>query len=1108
VRPDGVLLLGLLGAGDLLGPEGPDPGDRFRASKSALDASVAAGDLEGIARFLESFPEGAVPLADERLVEFLRGPGVDRRRVEEARLLAEAFARVRPESELPAHVERLASLDDSERVKWREGLASLGAPGGAEDWADIAERFSALGDSRRESWARVNRGFLLLEGEDWPAAREALERARSIAVRLGDSPAEARAVEGLLRWASESGDEEVRKASLERLFEIGGRLESARALGEANRRLAVLESRGGAAARAIPLFEKAIDLLDRAGAEALAARALAGRGTARASTGDFEAGLGDLRAARERLAELGEAKAVADALASEAHWTERAGLPDSLARWAEAAEAMRKTGFRGREAPQTFRSLGRRFYEVGEYEKAANLFEEAARLDEAHPGVASLAEDKSCRAGALLGLGRREEARSLALEAIGLARRGAAEAAESFAWRVLGELDASSGRFDRALEALDRSLSLAESKRDVALVAGSAVTLGHLHARLGRKEEASRFYDRAMSGPPEARDVALFGRASLAVGEGRLEEAAADYGRLAGRGGTPLLRSYAASELALLRALQGREAEAKEYLEKAAGASLPDLLVAEALVEARLLSARGEAREAAEVLARACDQLAPGADANLEMTLHAELAAARLDDDRPRDALETCLAADGLFESMRPADLREPWKPSLQARFANLAEVSIEAAWKAGETGRALAFADAWRGRALVEAISSRAARAPSPEQARTLVARVRSHLGGDTALLAYAASREDEIANVVSEKRIEVFHLGPKAEVEEAAREARMRMLAPAGAARAPEYVEAGARLHGLLLGPLGSALEGIERLVVVPDERLAGVAFEALVTARVPRADGFGELPYVLDRFAVRYAPSASAFVAAAAKPKSAADRFLVLGDPAYGAAAPALVLALRGFPDSALGRLPRSRGEAEGVAALLGGDSGVDLWLGEGARRSRLLAADLLRYRVLHFAAHAIADVDSPASSGLLLAPEGSDVEATLLSVEEVERLDLDADLVVLSACETNLGPRARGEGVLSLARAFLRAGARAVLASEWKVADEAAAEIALAFHAKARSAPLDVALREAKRSRLRRLTEEPRPLRGTEPPGPAVPVDPAHPFFWAPLVLVGG
>lgn len=190
--------------------------------------------------------------------------------------------------------------------------------------------------------------------------------------------------------------------------------------------------------------------------------------------------------------------------------------------------------------------------------------------------------------------------------------------------------------------------------------------------------------------------------------------------------------------------------------------------------------------------------------------------------------------------------------------------------------------------------------------------------------------------------------------------------------------------------------------------------------------------------------------------------------------------------------LGRLPHTRREVEQIARLYAG-SDVALFTGEQAREESVKAERLERYRFVHFAAHGLLNENAPPYSGIVLSlpPAGKReaVEDGLLQVYEIFNLKLNADMVVLSACETGLGKEVRGEGMVGLTRAFLYAGAQAVVVSLWKVADVSTAELMVRFyrHLKAGMSKAE-ALRRAKLG----LLEEGRIV---------------HPFHWAPFILVG-
>jgi CHAT domain-containing protein len=158
-------------------------------------------------------------------------------------------------------------------------------------------------------------------------------------------------------------------------------------------------------------------------------------------------------------------------------------------------------------------------------------------------------------------------------------------------------------------------------------------------------------------------------------------------------------------------------------------------------------------------------------------------------------------------------------------------------------------------------------------------------------------------------------------------------------------------------------------------------------------------------------------------------------------------------------------------------------------EASERSFRSDPAVAEARYLHVASHALVDNRSPALSAVLLASEPGDQEDGLLQTYEVFELDLSADLVVLSGCETALGREVRGEGLVGLTRAFLFAGASAVSVSLWPVEDASTGVLMTAFYRQLRSGTSMVeALRKAK---LQLAAE----------------ASTSHPYYWASFVLVG-
>ena len=279
------------------------------------------------------------------------------------------------------------------------------------------------------------------------------------------------------------------------------------------------------------------------------------------------------------------------------------------------------------------------------------------------------------------------------------------------------------------------------------------------------------------------------------------------------------------------------------------------------------------------------------------------------------------------------------------------------------------------------------------------------------------------------------------------------------------PAWRHSAGRAYDKLISPLAPTI--VKEVVVIPDGPLSTIPFEAFMP---PGKTGpWGES----SRFV--YGPSASVLLALS---RSSSDRrwsrgVLAVGNPQGSTVAQA---SLSRGSNATLPGLPASADEARQVAKLFGGD----VLVGSDATVARWLALDPSRYRYLHFATHALVSDRHPQQTALVLAG-GS------LGLDAIRRLRLSSELVTLSACETGLGQRVRGEGLIGLPHAFLASGAQAVVVSLWRVEDRTAAKYMADFYRELKSghSPADAML-ALRQSRLK---------------GAA-----AHPSEWAPFILV--
>lgn len=249
-------------------------------------------------------------------------------------------------------------------------------------------------------------------------------------------------------------------------------------------------------------------------------------------------------------------------------------------------------------------------------------------------------------------------------------------------------------------------------------------------------------------------------------------------------------------------------------------------------------------------------------------------------------------------------------------------------------------------------------------------------------------------------------------------------------------------------LLEPFADRLEGIDRLLVVADGSLQFIPFANLPDPRDGRP--------LLERLEISSIPSVTAFLRlhAVSTPVAYSKDIAIFGGATFD-------------PEGHWRELPQTRVEAEKILALFPADRSRS-FLGPQASVDSFLREDLSGFRYLQLATHGFFDQRSPEASGLVLSELdafGRPVAESVLYPQQIVGRKLNAELVVLSACETGLA-RVSGEGMIGLPRAFLVAGARRVLVSLWKVKDEPTQELMVRFYRNLRRGqPAVSALRQA-------------------------------------------
>lgn len=321
---------------------------------------------------------------------------------------------------------------------------------------------------------------------------------------------------------------------------------------------------------------------------------------------------------------------------------------------------------------------------------------------------------------------------------------------------------------------------------------------------------------------------------------------------------------------------------------------------------------------------------------------------------------------------------------------------------------------------------------------------------------------------------------------------------------------------LYGQLLEPLRPHWQGARHLVVSASGALGQLPFSLLVEGDRPLAAtalpfaGYADIPWLIRGRAISHVPSAAAFVALRRQPAAGPGRqpFVGFGDPDFGAASKAIPGQLRKAPArapagadrnalrtayQALPPLPDTREEVLTLAKALRAKPEAAI-LGKQASRDTVLRRDLSRSAIVAFATHGLQPGELPGldEPALAMALPAGDDQSPLLTLSDVLGLKLDADWVVLSACNTAGADGEAAEALSGLGRGFFFAGARALLVTHWPVESASARLLVSALFVGQESSRAE-ALRRAQLTLMGRSA------------GQAFSY--AHPLFWAPFALIG-
>ncbi len=676
----------------------------------------------------------------------------------------------------------------------------------------------------------------------------------------------------------------------------------------------------------------------------------------------------------------------------------------------------------GQAASPTLRSRGRFLTakaqrNLGQFDAALDTLE-SARAAAAGDAASRLAVD--WLAGQVhLRLGQWEQGEQL-LEAV--AAQASAQddrPQQALAYLDLGMSRLVRSRYDEALVWFERVLSFSDLEH-TPVVAKALNNAGICYSRLGLFERAMQVQQRAIAilkqrGPSRELSEAL---GSLGVSHGLqgdydaalpfLEQAK----EVAAQSGNTGEAALWAGNMASAQALLGRwdAADRLNAESRALGATGSRVKpVYNTLTDADVAMGRGDLPRARRLYS---DALA-GGDGAPAVTWSGEvgLAIVSLAEQRPDEAARHYETALATVEKTRSELLKTDYRLSFLGQLIQFYRGYVEALVTQGRSDRALEIADSSRGRVLAERQRVAAPARAGVAGFRRLAAETR------TTLLSYWLAPTRSFLWVVSGSGIRRIDLPPAAEIEAAVRDYRA-MIDNTLANPLEHGGTPGDRLYQMLVAP--AALPRNASVIVVPDGALHGVNFETLPV------DGATRRYWIADA-EVQVAPSLAMLTTARPRAGDGGNRLLLIGNPtprppefpALSYAPAEMTSIVRHFPQDQVTAYDSAR-----ATPAVYQDAALD------------------RFSMIHFTAHATANVESPLDSAVVLS--GSDTSYKLYARDVADK-PLTAELVTVSACRS-AGERAySGEGLVGFAWAFLRAGAHRVVAGLWDVDDRSTARL---------------------------------------------------------------
>ncbi len=302
---------------------------------------------------------------------------------------------------------------------------------------------------------------------------------------------------------------------------------------------------------------------------------------------------------------------------------------------------------------------------------------------------------------------------------------------------------------------------------------------------------------------------------------------------------------------------------------------------------------------------------------------------------------------------------------------------------------------------------------------------------------------------------------------------------------------------LYEIIFKPIEPYLENVQELVIIPDDILTYIPFEMLVTdtSETLNEYDFRQTTFLLHKFAISYGYSIESLMKRGRNKNQPRSQLIAFGNPKFNKTKNKLFEYLKYNPtpsafvqSNRFKPLPYAEQEVKQIAKILNEDE-KNIFTGGEATEGNLKKY-VKDYQIIHIATHHLLNDWEPLYSKMVMAQNAGSHEDGFLETYEILNLELNADLVVLSACNTGIGKLKRGEGLIGLARAFLYAGSRSLIASLWNVNDASASIIQQKLYTNLKKGmKKNLALQQAKIEYLSSVEYN------------------KDPFYWAPFILIG-